>query len=257
MDHYQKLTHFYENEGKEDLRFQKDDVHYLEFLTATKYLEKYLPKNATILDNCAGTGAYSFHLAQNNHQVTATDIVPYNVKIIQERQSQTPILKETLQADCQHMPMFSDNSFNAVLCMGALYHLPEPQQRKQAITESLRVLSPDGLLACTYMNRYAVIMGNAVGDLDNILEILTFLKDGHADIFYTSTPEEMLETIKEFPVEVLCHVALDGMAAFLLHFTQYITKDGLQHWRQYHLATCEAPSLLGASYHNMLILRKK
>lgn len=256
MDQFEQLSAFYENEGKEQLRFMEGGAHYLEFLTASRYLRRILRPGSHILDSCAGTGAYALLLARQGHIVTAGDIVPYNVRQMEEDQRQNPLLAEIYCGDALDLSRFAPESFDAVLCMGALYHLHDPEERRRAIAESLRVLRPGGFLACTYMNRYAVILNNTAGGLENVGEILSFAKEGSEGIFYASTPEESARLLTDFGVQVLCHVALDGISIFLHDTAGLIDDEGLRRWYDYHFAVCEVPSLLGYSYHNLLIGRK-
>ncbi len=248
-----QLITFYENEGREELRLQKDGAHYLEFLTATAYLKRHLPANCSVLDSCAGTGAYAFFLAQAGHQVTCCDIVPYNVETIKQKQAKNPVLANILCADALNLHMLSAHSFQAVLCMGALYHLRDSAKRERAVEESLRLLQKNGLFICTYLNRYAVAMQNLQGSLSNIDEILHFIEDGQEGIFYASTPGELEELMQQAGISKVCHLALDGISALLHQLTNRINNEGLKQFHKYHMACCEEPSLLGYSYHNMFI----
>ena len=247
-----QLKQYYEKQAHEELRLQKDGLHYLEFLTACRYLDRFIPPRSAILDSCAGSGAYAFHLARQGHTVSAGDIVPHNVDLMRAKQQKEPLLADIFQADASDLSRFADHSFKAVLCMGALYHLPQEEQRKKVIAESRRVLNSDGIFACTYMNRYAVILGNMAGNVDNIGEIQQFLDNGREGIFYTATPGQMEELMQQTGVSIHCHVALDGISGFLFNKKQ-ITAQGLQNFREYHFRTCEDPTLLGYSYHNLII----
>ena len=51
-----------------------------------------LKGNLEILDCAAGTGAYAFYLADKGHNVTATDITPRHIKIINEQLKDKPEL---------------------------------------------------------------------------------------------------------------------------------------------------------------------
>ena len=56
----------------------------VEYLTSMKYIHKYLEKkeNAKILDVGAGTGRYSVQLANEGYDVTAVELVKYNLGIL-------------------------------------------------------------------------------------------------------------------------------------------------------------------------------
>lgn len=255
MSDLDNLISFYENEGEEEPRLQENGPHFLEFLTASRYLERYLSPNCRVLDSCAGTGAYAFHLAGLGYRVTAGDLVAHNVAVMEEKRQSKPVLEEIYIGDALDLSRFRDASFDAVLCMGALYHLHAAGDRRRVVMESIRLLGENGLFACTYMNRYAVILNNTSGSLDNLDDILTFAKEGNEDIFYASTPEETEALMASCGLEQVCHVALDGMSNFLHGAAGLLDEQGFLRWRDYHLATCETPSLLGSSYHNLYIGR--
>jgi SAM-dependent methyltransferase len=251
-----RLISFYEHEGVEELRLQEGSPHYLEFLTATAYLGRFLAPKSRVLDSCAGSGAYAFALAEQGHRVTAGDLVARNVGILRERQEKTALLERVYRGDALDLSRFAPESFDAVLCMGALYHLENPADRRRAVEESLRLLPPGGLFAATYMNRFGVVLGNVRGSLSNLAEILTFMEKGREDVFYAATPEEMTELMTACGLAIHCHVALDGLSNFLHGTAGLLDDEGFRRWREVHLATCETPSLLGVSYHNLLICRK-
>ncbi len=68
----------YENHREED-RLTTNNSRRLEFLTTARILDKLISGKKTILDCAAGTGIYSFYLADKGHTVTATDITPRGI----------------------------------------------------------------------------------------------------------------------------------------------------------------------------------
>lgn len=257
MENKEELWKFYGQESPEELRLREDGPQYLEYLTATRYLEGYLPGESKVLDSCAGTGIYAFRLAEQGHKVTAGDLVRRNVALMKAQQEKTPKLAEIYEGSALDLSRFEDGAFDAVLCMGALYHLHSPGEREQCVREGMRVLRPGGLFIATYMNRYSVILNNSRDDLPNLDEILLFAREGREGVFHASTPEETGALMEHCGLEPRCHLALDGMAWFLYGTAGLLNAEGFRRWWEYHLAVCEVPSLLGSSYHNMYIGQKQ
>lgn len=248
------LLSYYENEGFEDVRIQEDGVQYTEFLTMAKYFERVFPKEARILDPCAGTGVYAFHLATQGHQVVAGDLLALNIEILREKEvarvnrGEAP-LAESYVGDVRDLSAFPDGCFDGVLCMGALYHLLSEADRLQAVGECLRVLKPGGIFVATYINRLGAMACNFSGDVGDFEEMMAFLDSGVDGVFYAQTPSEIDELMGQFPLKTLYHIGADGIGYLLYGVSETISYEGLLKWRTFHLATCEMREILGYSYH--------
>lgn len=260
-----ELRHYYENEGAEELRIQKDGVQYTEFLTITKYLDRLLPTNSKVLDPCAGTGVYSFHLADMGHKVVAGDLFEVNInklKLLNEERKKyfdknlAIPLENIYLGDVRDLSQFEEESFDCVLCMGALYHMLEEEDRMKSVESCLRVLKKGGILVATYINRLAAILGSCRGDIEDLEELFTFLKEGKEGVFYAHNPDEIKRMFEDFSIEELYHIGADGVGYLLYGGNQSITFEGLKRWRELHFATCENPYILGYSYHGAFFGRK-
>ena len=58
----ENIRSYYESYGDEGRLF-RDKAHLSEYLTTIRYFEQLFKPNSYILDACAGTGRYSFYLA--------------------------------------------------------------------------------------------------------------------------------------------------------------------------------------------------
>lgn len=78
-DYMNDIFHFYEHQCDESNRLKRERINSIEFLTTMKYIENICPPQSKILDACVGVGVYAFPLAKMGHEVTAGDLVDFNV----------------------------------------------------------------------------------------------------------------------------------------------------------------------------------
>ena len=86
----------YENYKEED-RLTTNNARRIEFETTVRVMQELIGTDKKILDCAAGTGVYAFHFADRGHEVTATDITPRHVeilnRILQEKNYKISLLK--------------------------------------------------------------------------------------------------------------------------------------------------------------------
>jgi len=73
----------YENYREED-RITTNNARRIEFITTVKAFEESFPQKACILDCAAGTGVYAFYLAEKGYEITALDITPRHIDLINQ-----------------------------------------------------------------------------------------------------------------------------------------------------------------------------
>ena len=88
-------------------------------------------------------------LARDGNAVELVDPVPLHV----EQASRLPGVAARL-GDARDLPA-SDSSYDVVLLLGPLYHLPERADRVRALAEAGRVVRPSGPVVAATINRYA------------------------------------------------------------------------------------------------------
>jgi ubiquinone/menaquinone biosynthesis C-methylase UbiE len=246
----------YYNAQDEDIRLSLDRTHRLEYLTTMRYLEKVCPTNSTILDACAGTGAYCFDLAKKGHQVTAGDLVPQNIEMIEKKNQRAPILQKIYTGNILDLSMFDDNSFDVVLCLGAFYHLHQQTDRKQAVLECKRVVKSGGVIFIAYLNRFASFMNNFSHHPDNFENIINEFYTGNKNVFYRSNPIEIEALMAGCQITMLNDIGTDGTAFMYPNQLETLSNDDYDKYLEYHFNTCDDKSILGYSLHGLYIGKK-
>lgn len=100
------------------------------------YLRPLTPaelRGRLVLDVGAGSGRHSFHAARAGATVVALDAGP---AIDVARQNLPPELL-TVQADAEALP-FAPGTFDLVMCIGVLHHLPDPTVALNALAQAVR-----------------------------------------------------------------------------------------------------------------------
>lgn len=240
----------------EQNRLIRDYSHKIEWLTTIKYLKKYIPLNSYILDGCAGTGRYAFELAREGYQVVANDIVPKNVDIIRDLQRKEPILKNITEGDITDLSEYSNETFDAVLCMGVFYHI-DMESRKKALSECFRVLKPGGVVALAYINNVAVTYLNIEDNLKNMDSVLSCYENKTADnVFLHMNPDEIENMVEEFHAKLLAHISADGISYLFSNKVNTASEEDFNKYMELHYKICEDKHLLGYSLHGLAILKK-
>lgn len=252
---FEQITSYYENYD-EDGRLFRDNAHKVEYLTTIRYFDKLFAPGSRILDACAGTGRYSFYLADKGHTVTACDLSEHHVNIIKAKPGADK-LADTAVCNVLDMSRFEDSSFDVVLCMGALYHLTTADLREQAVAECVRVCKPGGLVALAYITKIGAIFDNISEDISRIGALVSEILDETVKYTFTfAAPHEINNIAVDCGLEKVYHIGVDGMAYTICDKLNNASEEDFQKYMEYHYRTCEDESILGASLHGLWIGRK-
>jgi SAM-dependent methyltransferase len=174
----QEILAYYESNGERDrLAAGRQRI---EFLRVRELLERFLPSPpATVMDVGGAAGRYSVPLATAGYQVRLVDPVPLLVAQAAEaaRAAGVPLTAEV--GDAQSLPA-ADDSADAVLLFGPLYHLTDSGDRVTALSEARRVTRPGGVVVAIGLSRYYPLFEElAAGDpVRSAEENARFLADG-------------------------------------------------------------------------------
>ena len=282
-----KLEEHY-NKFNEDKRLERRHGQ-VEYRTTMKYIHDCLgklgkaqaKKSLKILEIGAGTGAYSLALAKEGYDVTAVELVRYNLGIMKlharqyleqlERGENTDknshngdFCFQAYQGNALKLKRFADETFDLTLLFGPMYHLYTREEKIQALREARRVTKKGGYIMVAYlMNEYCV---------------LTYaFKEGHVaeclangsldDLYKCHSNEEMLydyvrlEEIADFNANAGLQrvklISADGAADYMRAELKEMDEDTFEKFMEYHLLTCERPELLGACAHTVDILKRE
>lgn len=169
--------------------------------------------------------------------------------------SKAKLLKDILICNVLDMPAQKDSSYDVVICMGAYYHLHKVEERIKALKECLRVLSNNGMLILTYINRNAVFLNHFK---NNPIETLTetVMRDGRNGVFYASDFGEIENISKALGLEKIADIGVDGSMYPFINEINSLDKCQFDKYMKYHFSTCEMQSIIGNSMHGLYFAKK-
>lgn len=247
-------------EDKRDARSRHD---WLEFHYTKQHLEGLITKEDRILEIGCATGYYGWYYADRCREYVGVDLFPAHIaRFRQEIEEQGLSHLSCEIGDATHLDCLSDGSFDAVLSLGPMYHLPT-EEREAAFAESARVCKTGGVLAFAYIVPLGTYAGACVReDLrqlypnaqanDYVLNRGT--DDVQPDLFHFVMPEEMEEAAKRHGLSKIKNLGTNF--DFAMKVVNDMTDEQFALMRPLYdrMANCE--SCTGLAGHALLVCRK-
>jgi len=253
----------YYNKFNEEKRLESRHGQ-VEFITSMKYIHECLKdfpekEKVCILDIGAGTGRYSVALAEEGYDVTAVELVKYNLGILKKKNSSV----KAYQGNALKLKRFENDSFDVTLLFGPMYHLFGHDDKLKALNEAKRVTKPGGKILVAYcMNEYSIL--TYAFKERHILECVE--ENRFTEDYKTiSEPKHLYDYVrledidrlnKEADLTRIKIISPDGPANYIRPFLNQLSEEEFAHFISYQLATCERMDLIGAGAHTLDILVK-
>ena len=253
----------YYNKFNEEKRL--DSRHgQVEYRVSMKYIHDYIPSDipkgdVKILDIGAGTGKYSVALAKEGYDVTAVELVKYNLGILKSKGSSV----KAMQGNALNLKKLPNDTFDVTLLFGPMYHLFGQDDKKKALSEAKRVTKPGGIILVAYcMNEYGVLTyAFKEKHIGECMEEKRLTKDFHTisqkeNLYDYMRIEDIDALLEDSGLERIKIISPDGPANYIRPFLNQLSEEEFAYFVQYQMATCERQDLIGAGAHTVDILRK-
>jgi ubiquinone/menaquinone biosynthesis C-methylase UbiE len=242
----------------------------LEFVRTCEIIARHFPAPpATVLDVGGGPGVYACWLARKGYRVHLVDVVPLHVeqaRSASQRQPEHPLASAAV-GDARQLSQ-ADESADAVLLLGPLYHLTERADRLTAWREARRVAKPGGVVIAAGISRFASTLDGLRGGYFDDPAFASMaerdLRDGQhrnpgSDPRYFTTayfhhPEQLATEAQEAGLRHLATLGVEGPGWMLQDFDTWWS-DAKRRERIVAVARAleSEPSLIGASAHLLAV----
>ena len=262
MDELKYLTEYYNNYNEEGRLASKHGQ--VEFLTTMKYIDMYIKKGMRVLEVGAGTGRYSLALAEKGFQVDAIELIQHNMDILKSKITENCII-DIRQDNAIDLSCYNDGTFDITLMLGPLYHLFNDVEKKQAVSEAIRVTKKGGVVFISYCMNEATIIGWGFekGNILNGIQSGIVDKDTYkclsnpSLLFELYRKEDIEQLMAGYDVEHLHYVATDLATNYMRGTIDAMDEKMFETYLNYHFSICERSDLVGATHHSLDIFRKR
>lgn len=250
------LTQFYQHIHEDD-RFQTRAAQ-VEYRTTLHFIDQYVKEGDRILDIGCAYGAYSLEYAKRGCIVDAVDLMPHHIEGLKKK-VEPGMRLVPVTADARDLSMYEDEAFDAVLCLGPLYHLQGMDEKAACIMEAKRVCKTNGVMIFAYLSNDMCMITEqfannpkhfATGNYDRTSFHLT------DEIFSVMTIDEAHALMKRCGLTKLREAGADGVSELLRDKINNLDEADYQTWLDFHLHVCDKPELLGFSNHVLYIAKK-
>lgn len=242
--------------GQIEFRISMEYIH--EFLNQMELAGK--EKNEIkVLDIGAGTGRYSVALSDEGYDVTAVELVKYNLGILKSKGSKV----KAMQGNALNLKKLASETFDLTLLFGPMYHLFSFEDKLKALSEAKRVTKPGGVILVAYvMNEYGVI--TYAFKEQHVMECVEegrFTEDFHTvsekkNLYDYMRIEDIDHLNQTAGLERIKILSPDGPANYMRPFLNRLSEEEFEWFVKYQRSVCERKDLIGAGAHTVDILRK-
>jgi ubiquinone/menaquinone biosynthesis C-methylase UbiE len=259
----------------QNVRLDQDAYHQIEFIVTMHYLEKYLPPSGLILDAGGGPGKYTVELAKRGYDMVLLDLTPELLNIAGEEIKKARVqarVKRIVEGSIVNLSSFSDELFDAVLCLGGpLNHILNADLRAKAVQELVRVAKKNAPIFISVISRLGLMTTiliqtpNEVQDCKHYLEIGDYVpgivprrKAKGFTAAHWFLPEELRDLCNNYGINVMEMASLEGLSSFHRRESNRLAEDRRKWkmWIEILLRTSNHPSIVGSCEHFLLVGRR-
>ena len=246
----------------------------LEFARTKELILRHLPQTPAVVADVGGaSGSYSFWLAGLGYQVHLVDPVPKHIgQATRAGDLQRDHSLASVRLGDARKLDFADESVDAVLLLGPLYHLTERDDRLACLREAQRILRAEGIVFAAGISRFASLLAalheELLGDPEFTALLERDLREGqHRNetgnpVYFTTAyfhrPSALAEEVMESGLSLLEILPVEGPGWLAKDFDRLWASPEQRERMMWCIRQIEKEEeLIGVSAHLLAIARKQ
>ncbi len=263
MPYRQTIAEAYDAGVEEEYnRLTETPLREAEYQLIVKLLDEYIPDGSTIIDIGSGPGRYAEHLLQRNCKVGVVDLSAKSLKAFSDRMENTLCQSNIIfnQVSCAtELDWITEDSADAILLMGPLYHLINEEHQTIALAHCKRILKRGGYLFSVFLSPFPVTIPQSVhlpiDFFSEKINVTNTLFKGFQVPQFRCWPSKAKRIMSDNNFETIRIRNIEGTASFLPD--SYWEGSWPEHRKDELintlLETCEKPELLGITHQYICI----
>ncbi len=230
-------------------------------------LEFLPPAPAAVIDIGGGPGRYAIALAQKGYKVTLLDLSQANLDLAKQKAAEVGVeLQGYFHANALDLTAFPEESYNAALLMGPLYHLHQEADRLAALGQVRQLIKPGGPIFATFITRFsafrdAAVHGYSFVEADPayaeswLATGINYHGGGFTDAYFAH-PNEVIPLMEKAGFVTLKMIGCEGILSGHEEYVYSLTGEAKKIWLDLNYRFAQEPSLYGAADHLLYSGRK-
>lgn len=266
----EKVKKYYDEQAEREWQRLDNAYSVVEYKSTLYLINKYFPRGGKVLDIGSGPGRYSLALLDKGYEVSLLDLSQNELNIAKEKITRAGHTANGYY--CQsalELESFADESFDALLVMGPMYHLHDEVDRAKVLRETRRILKTGGTAIVSYINTWGALKASLREFPDSFVDAehidhyiqggLKFSAEESFTETFFATPPMALEEAKKAGYEVVSYAGAEGFTAGLnmqlMNLAIYMP-EVYENYIQKSSEYCELPQYRDATEHLNIIVRK-
>lgn len=265
-----KVTQYYDSAAEREWQRLNKPYSNIEYRSTLYLIDKYFPKEGKILDIGSGPGRYSLALLERGYEVSLLDLSQNELDIAKRKIAEAGYkADEYYHRSALDLGSFEDNTFDALLVMGPMYHLHSEADRRKVLTEAKRILKDGGVALIAYINTWGALKASIREFPESFMDIehferykeggLAFSAEESFTETYFTTPILALKEVEKVGYEVVSyagaesfisgmHIEIENLAFYMPEVYENYVKKASEY--------CELPQYRDATEHLNIVVKK-